>query len=116
MIAATLTVTTTATSIFDLIQTATPGQLPAADKTTGRVTEIHIQWQANDSFLVWKPGSVNTATDSGFAFSDPSVAGSQAKGLMVIRSGVGANVLNLKDVYLVTAAGTATVKVTAYSI
>lgn len=116
MIAATLTVTTTATSLFDLIQTATPNQLPQADRHSGRVAEVHIQWQANDSFLVYKPGSVNTATDSGFAFSDPSVAGSQAKGLMVLRTGTGMNNLNLKDIYLATAAGTATVKVTAYSI
>ena len=110
MITATVTLTiNSGISLYDLINTATPGQLAAADRTTGRVCEVQIQWATGTAFhLVWKPGSVNLAIDSGFGFSTTDR-------LLVLRA-PNHNQLGLKDIYLAGAAGSETARVTAYSI
>ena len=112
MIAATVTTAASADSLFNLIEAATPDQL--SEFNTGRVAEVHMQWASGNSHLVYKSGTVVTATDSGFEFADPSLAGNAAKGLMVIRGAAGMNVLSLKDIFL--GGGVSTIRVTAYTI
>jgi len=113
MIAATLTVTTTATSVFDLIEAATPDQLNIS-YDTGRVAEVHIQWLSGSVHHVYKPGaSITVGTDSGFEFADPATA--PHKGLLVLRGAAGQNVIGLKDIFLYTATA-GSVRVTAYRI
>lgn len=109
MIAATVAVLAAGTSLFDLIQTATPGQL---NTHSGCIAEVSIQWGGGTFHLVYKDGTVNTATDSGFLFSDPATAANA--GVMVIRGATGMNVLSLKNIYLSGAGGTA--RIAAYSI
>lgn len=111
MIAATVTTAAAASSLFDLIRAATPDQL-VGDIFTGRVAEVHIQWLSGTFHHVFKPGAVNTATDSGFEFADPTTAPN--KGIQVFRGAAGVNVLSLKDIYLGGGVGTA--RVSAYTI
>lgn len=110
MIAATVTTAASAVSLFDLIETATPDQL--SQLSSGRIAEVHIQWASGTFHLVYKDGTVNAATDSGFEFADPVT--NPAKGLMVIRGASGMNVLSLKDIYL--GAGVGTARVAAYTV
>lgn len=110
MIAATVAPATTGTSAFDLINVATPDQLGAL--FTGRVAEVHIQWLAGTSHLVYKSGTVNLATDSGFMFENVD-----GKREYVLRA-TSHNQISLKDIYLAGAAGGGadTVRVSAYTI
>jgi hypothetical protein len=124
MIAATVTLSMTSTSLYDLINTATPGQLN--NFVTGRVAEVHIQWVSGTFHLVYKSGTtdagapggptINVATDSGRIFSDPAT-GTPVTGQLAIEGATGVNVISLKDIYLVVPnAGAGSARVLAYTI
>lgn len=110
MIAATVAPATTGTSAFDLINTATPDQLGAL--FTGRVAEVHIQWLAGVSHLVYKSGAVVLTTDSGYMFDNVD-----GKREYVLRA-TSHNQISLKDIYLAgaTGGGADTVRISAYTI
>jgi hypothetical protein len=110
MIAATVTTAASADSIFNLIEAVTSDQL--SEFSTGRVSEVHIQWLSGTFHHVYKPGTVVVATDSGFEFADPTTAPN--KGIMVIRGSTGMNVISLKDIYLGGGVGTA--RISAYVV
>jgi hypothetical protein len=55
------------------------------------------------------------ASDAGYQFSDPATDGGVGETLLVMRTG-GVNGLSLKDAYLGTTAGTATARISAYSV
>ena len=116
MITATITISSTSTSLFALIDAATPGKLNLA---SGRVAEIQIHWLTGTFFLFDIPGPFGgpgpVAADAGYQFSDPATDGGIGETLLVVRQG-GANVLSLKDTYLATTAGTATARVLTYSV
>lgn len=122
MITATVTVTTTSTSLFDLINTAIPNKLDPK-KFNGRVAEIQIHWVTDTFYLFDIPGPVNdgagpgpeVATNAGYQFSDPVTDLGVGETLLVVRQG-GLNGLSLNDLYLGTTAGTATARILAYSI
>lgn len=111
MIAATLTVPTSAASILSLIEAATAEQL--GPLFSGRVAEVHIQWLSGSVHHVYKPGTVVVATDSGFEFADPATE--PHKGLLVLRGAAGMNVISLAHIYLVSVVA-GSVRVTAYVI
>jgi hypothetical protein len=108
MIAATVTLATTGTDLYSLVETAT-GQLGTL--FTGRVAEVHIQWASGVAFhLVYKSGIVNLATDSGFLFAD-----NDGRREYVLRA-TSHNQISLKDIYLAGAAGAETARISAYTI
>jgi hypothetical protein len=109
MIAATVTLATTGSDLYTLIETATPNQLGTL--FTGRVAEVHIQWGSGVAFhLVFKSGTVNLATDSGFLFAD-----ADGRREYVLRA-TSHNQISLKDIYLAGAAGAETARISAYTI
>ena len=110
MIAATVTLTTSGQDLYTLIEAATPGQLGTL--FTGRVAEVHIQWVTGATVfhLVFKSGTVNLATDSGFQFENLD-----GKREYVLRA-TSHNQISLKDIYLAGAAGAETAKISAYTI
>jgi hypothetical protein len=116
MITSTVTITTTSTSLFDLIETATPGKLRLRN---GRVAEIQIHWLTGTFFAFDIPGAFGgpgpSAADTGYQFSDPATDGGIGETLLVARQG-GINGLSLKDLYLGTTSGTATARILAYSV
>lgn len=116
MFTATVTVTTTSTSLYDLILAIAPGKLTLRN---GRVAEIQIHWVSGTFFLFDTAGVFGgggpVATDAGYQFSDPATDGGAGETLMVMRTGA-ANGLSLKDAYLGTTSGTATARISAYSV
>lgn len=116
MITATITVTTTSTSLFDLIETATPGKL---NLRNGRVAEIQVHWLTGTFFLFDMPGAFGgpgpSAADAGYQFSDPATDAGVGETLLVMRQGA-LNGLSLKDTYLGTSSGSATARILAYSV
>jgi hypothetical protein len=107
MITATVTmVLNTGVSLRSLIETATPGQVPAP--FNGRIAEVQIQWATGTFHLVFKSGTVVLATDSGFQFSTTDR-------LLSLRSPTW-NQLSLDDIFLAGAAGGETGRITAYTI
>lgn len=113
MFTQTVTVTTTSTSLFDLID---PSKLQLRN---GRVAEIQVHWVSGTFFLFDIEGVFGaggpTAADAGYQFSDPAVDGGVGETLLVMRTGA-ANGLSLKDAYLGTAAGTAQARILSYSV
>lgn len=119
MITATVTVTTTSTSLFDLINTAIPNKFTPS-KFNGRVAEVQVHWLTGVFHLFDMPGVVDTppgpsvAANSGYEFATAGTA--TAEQLLVLRQG-GINALNLNDIYLgAPPAGAGTARITAYSI
>lgn len=88
--------TTAGQSLRTLIDAATPDQLTPF--FNNRVFEIQIQWVSGVFHLVFKSGTVNLGTDSGFAFSTTDR-------LLTMRA-PNANQLSIADVYLAGATGT----------
>lgn len=116
MITATIDVTTTSTSLYNLINTAIPGKLTF----NGRVCEIQIHWITGTFFLfdipgVFGVGSGPTAVNAGYQFSDPATDGGVGETILIMRVG-GLNGLSLSDAYLGTAAGAGTARILAYSV
>lgn len=93
--ATTAALTTAGQSLRTLIDAATPSQITPSFNS--RVFEIQIQWVSGDFHLVFKAGTVNLATDSGFQFSTNDR-------LLTMRS-PSANQLSLADVFLAGATG-----------
>jgi hypothetical protein len=104
MIAATVTLSTTAQSLRALIDAATPGQLTPL--FTNRVCEVQIQvvGLTDQFFLVYKPGIVSLATDAGFFFQGLTDDATGSRSRCVMRTPTG-NQLSLADIYLVGAVG-----------
>ena len=121
MITATVTVTTTSTSVYDLINTAIPNKLNVTNNN-GRIAEIQIHWLTGLCYLFDIPGTVNdgagagpeVSTNAGYAIGDPTSDPSLEK-ILVLRQAGGMNALSLKSLYLGTATA-ATVRITSYSI
>lgn len=114
MIAATVTLTTAGQDLFTLINAAT-SQLSSVAQNTGRVCEVQIQALTGTFHLVYKPGVVNLATDSGFLFQDMATDTTGAHNRMVMRA-PSHNQLCLKDIYLAGLAGAETARITAFAI
>lgn len=119
MITATVTITTTSTSLYDLIMTAIPNKFTRS-KFNGRVAEVQVHWLTGVFHLFDMPGVVDTppgptvAANSGYEFATTGTA--TAEQLLVLRQG-GINALNLNDIYLgAPPAGGGTARITAYSI
>lgn len=113
MFTQTVTVTTTSTSLFDLID---PAKLQLRN---GRVAEIQVHWVSGTFFLFDTEGLFGgpgpDAADAGYQFSDPATDGGVGETLLVMRTGA-ANGLSLKDAYLGTASGTAQARILSYSV
>lgn len=90
---ATVTMSTTGESLWDLIQDAV-GTFPPI--TGDRVADVQIQHRSGTFHLVYKSGSVNVATDSGYQF----VTGRHLNFLSPV-----ANELSLKEIYLAGTVG-----------
>lgn len=116
MFTQTVTITTTSTSLFDLIDALAPGKLALRN---GRVAEIQVHWISGTFFLFDTAGVFGaggpTAADVGYQFSDPATDGGVGETLLVMRTG-GVNGLSLKDAYLGTSAGTAQARISAFSV
>jgi hypothetical protein len=116
MFCSTVTLTTTSTSLYDLIKAVSTGKLLLHN---GRVAEIQVHWLTGTFFLFDTAGPFGaggpTAVDAGYQFSDPATDGGTGETLLVMRTG-SANGLSLKDAYLGTTAGTATCRISAYSV
>lgn len=115
MIAATVTLTTAGQSLRTLIDAATPGQLGPITFFDGRVCEVQIQALTGTFHLVYKPGAVVLATDSGFQFQDMTADTTGAHNRMVLRAPAH-NQLGLADIFLAGAAGAETARITAFTI
>lgn len=107
MVSAGVEVSTTAQSLEDLIRAFVPTHVVNLP-SNGRVMEIHIQYRvgsANDFHLVYKAGTVNLATDSGFLFT-------ATDNYLEMRSPSG-NQLSLREMFLVSVAGIAQARIGA---
>lgn len=113
MIAATVTLTTSGQSLRTLIDAATPAQL--TPNFNSRVCEVQIQALTGTFHLVYKPGTVVVATDSGFLFQDMTVDTTGAHNRMVLRAPAH-NQLSLGDINLAGVAGGETARITAFSV
>lgn len=58
MICATVVAPNDSTSLRTVIETATPGQIPA--NFSGRVAAIHLQWVNNTTVITWLAGDPGT--------------------------------------------------------
>lgn len=121
MITATIAITPTSTSLYDLINVAQPNKLRPT-KFNGRVAEIQIHWLTGSFHLFDMPGVVDTppgptvAANSGYQFGDDPATNSEVETLLVLRQG-GLNGLNLNEVFLGTPpAGAGTARILAYSV
>jgi hypothetical protein len=116
MFCSTVTITTTSTSLFDLIKSVSTGKLLLHN---GRVAEIQIHWVSGTFFLFDTAGTFGaggpTAVDAGYQFSDPATDGGIGETLLVMRTG-GVNGLSLKDAYLGTTAGTAEARISSFTV
>lgn len=112
MIAATVTVAATAASLRSLIDTATSGQL--TPNFNNGVCEVQIQAGevAANFHVVYKPGAVVTATDSGFNCLGNTGDATGASSRIVFRAPTG-NQLSLADIYL---SGSGTARVIAFTL
>lgn len=117
MITATVSITTTSTSLFDLISAINVSKINNPD---GRVAEIQVHWLSGTFYLFHTPGPVNgaggpaVATDAGYKFVNTGTPDLTGETLLILRHG-GINGLSLRDTYLGTdTAGTA--MVLAYSV
>lgn len=113
MIAATVTLNTSGQSLRTLIDAATPQQL--RQTFSDRVCEVQIQALTGTFHLVYKQGTVNVATDSGFLFQDMTADPTGAHNRMVTRAPAH-NQLSLSDIFLAGVAGGETARILAFSV
>jgi len=113
MIAATVTLATTGTSLFDLLNAAVAGT--GKFSGTDRVCEVQIQAKTGTFHLVYKSGAVVLATDSGFLFQSLAVDTTGTNSRFKFGP-FNQNILSLMDIYLAGAAGGETAGIVAYSI
>lgn len=115
MIAATVTLTTSGVSLRTLIDAATPGQLNTISFYNNRVCEVQLEAETGTFHIVYKPGTVVLATDSGFEGNDTTIDTTGASNRIVFRCPT-SNQLSLADIYVAGVAGGELVRVVAYTL
>lgn len=124
MVSATVTLTTGAQSIKDLIEDTTPGQFLLDPRYAGlsgvpdqpRYAELQMQiTSAGDTaYLVFTDDTPVTATDAGFVFKSTDTETTGAFSRCVIR--LATNQLDLSQMFLIGGAGGETIAILANAV